>query len=507
MSPVRDHQGVVIPGFNGLWKRGNDDTCPIDHFSNCVNIDFVGEASFRTRPGIGISQSVSGPVSNIRRIYNYPTQTANTILLLAIDSSGNGNIYHIVNSTTVYGPILTVAGMTDFAFVPYAGRAYISPFTDYTNGALTFQSGMSGQNLQVYAGDGTAAQQAAGSALSGTITPANGAAGHTDAGLKVFAFVSQTKFGYNAPPGGNASFTTSAGSSVSFTGVPTGASNVVKRLLVATKTIQNFNGDLNGYQFFFVPNAVINDNTTTTLSNISFYDADLLSDASHLINNYTAIPAGSTLGMYHNRLVLACTNANISLILVSAPGEPEAIDQIAGIIVVPLDGNPITNAQEMRDILYAFKRSQTVSYSDNDGYPSSWPLVPVDPSVGTCPHGIATVLDSGKASVDSLLIATYRGIEQFNGKYPIPQQILTWKIDNYWKNLDRNGYGKIQLINNPIERKLYCTLPSRLLLVGDYQNGLDYKNIRWCPWNFSQGVNAVAIQNTDDVIIGSDIGF
>jgi len=502
---VRGHQGIAIPAFNGLWKRGSDDTCPIDHFSASRNIDFIGESSIRTRPGIGISQNVSIPLSNVKRIYNYPTQTANTLIVLTVDSSGNGNIYHVVNSSTVYGPILTIAGMTDFAFIPYAGRGYISPFTDYSNGALTLQSGMSGQNLQVYAGDGTSARNAAGSGMSGTMTIANGAAGHTDAGFKVFGFVSQTSSGYNAPPSILTSFATSSGSSVSFGGVPTsGSSNVVKRLLVATKTIPTFNGNLSGYQFFYVPNAVINDNTTTALNNISFYDSDLLSDASHLIRNYTTIPAGAVLGLYHNRLCLAADNTDISLILVSQPGEPEAIDNIVGLITVPLDGNPISNLQEMRDVLYVFKRSRTVSFDDNGGDPSSWPFIPVDNSIGTCPHGIATVLDSGGVNVDSLIVATYQGLNTFNGRYAVPE--LGWKIDNYWRNLDRNKYGQIQVVNNPINKKLYCIIPNKILLVGDYQNGFDSKNIRWTPWSFLSGVNTVAIQNTNDVIIGADYG-
>ena len=125
---VRDHQGITLSTFNGLRDSGDPDTTPIDHFSDCNNIDFLGY-SFKVRPGIDISQDVNVPIDNVVRIYNYPTQNANTLIVLAIDSSGNGNIYHVVDSTTVYGPILTIAGMTDFAFVPYAGRGYISPFS------------------------------------------------------------------------------------------------------------------------------------------------------------------------------------------------------------------------------------------------------------------------------------------------------------------------------------------------------------------------------------------
>ncbi len=507
---VRDHQGIPLTDLKGLWDRGDKDTTPSDHFSDCNNIDFRDQ-TFETRPGITISQDVLVPLTNIKRIYNYPTQTANTFIVLTYDyDAGAGSIHHVVDENTVYGPLITIVGMTDFAFVPYAGRAYISPFGDYTNGDLTFQKGLQNEFLYVYAGDGTPARKAAGSSLSGTITIANGAAGHTDPGQHIFGFVSQTSSGYNAPPSALNFFTTSAGSSVSFGNIPTsGDPNVVKRLLVATKALPttapalNASSDLTAYQFFFVPNAVINNNSSTSLNNISFFDADLLADASDLLDNYTSIPAGESLSLYHNRLCLATTHTDISLILVSNPGEPEAINQITGLIVVPLDGNPITNHQEMRDVFYVFKRSRTVAYADNGDTPSSWPLIPIDSALGTCPHGIATVLDSGSSSIDSLIVCTYQGINAFNGRYITPE--LSWKVEAFWKALDRNAFGAIQILNAPIQKEIYVILPTKQMLMGNYANGMDYKNIRWSPWSFRMGINTVAIHNIDEIILGADL--
>ncbi len=509
MAQLRDHQPIVIDQFNGLWNRGDKDNTPLDHFSDCENIKFKGSSSFGTRDGIGISQDVAVPLSNVKRIYNYPTQTGNTLIVLTVDDVGNGKIYHVVSSTLIYGPLLTIAGMTDFAFVPYAGRGYISPFTSFTvtglsGTPLNQEKGLSGEFLYVYAGDGTAARKAAGVPLSGAITIANGAAGHTDPGLHIFAFVSETLSGYLAAPGSNKTFTTAAGSSVSFGSVPVGSASVTKRHLVATKVIPTFNGDLNGYQFFFVPNATINDNSTTALNNISFYDADLLDDASHLIDNFSEIPAGAMLTLYHNRLVLCTTFTDISLGLVSSVGEPEAISQIDGLFVVPPDGNPITNAQELRDILYVMKRSRTVSFIDNGDVPSSWPLVLVDTALGTCVHGIATVLDSGSSNVDFLIICTYQGISVFNGRYIIPE--LSWKVEDYWRSLDRNEFRKIQIINAPIQKEIYTILPNRKILAGNYANGFDPKKIRWAPWSYLMGVNTIAIANIDEIILGADLG-
>lgn len=757
--PVRDHQGITLSVFNGLWNRGTPDTVPIDHFSDCNNIDFTGSSSFRTRDGIIPSQTVDVPLANIKRIYNYPTQTNNTLIILAVNEiTGIGSIYHYINSTTIYGPILSIAGMTDFAFVPYAGRGYISPFSssqpilsppnpllaviaagaglgvgiynyavtfvnalgetnpssltavttvaalanpsvapiisdlgavgsnfltpgatykwkvafsrgglltnvgpasigfvapattefigmDTTNyntatsdGASLFiyrtiangstyyleesnitiqnvgginyillggvsdaaivanpvapstnstqqqqvnlssiptdptgnatsrniyrtvvngsqlkllaslanntttlygpdttvdgslgvnaptintayvstqliEKGMSGQPVYVYAGDGTNARPAAGAGLPNTpaMTVGYGSGGFMDLGIHIFGIVTQTKSGYNAPPGALTLFNVAFSNSLSFGNIPTsGDPNVVSRLLVSTIAIPaaQYNGNLSGYQFFFVPGAVINNNTDTFLNNISFYDSELLQDASQLLDNYTTIPAGAVLSVYHNRLIVATTATDISLALVSQPGQPEAIDQISGLIIVPLDGNPITNAQEFRDVLYMFKRTRTSAYADNGGDPSSWVELVIDTALGTSVHGVATSLDSGKSAIDNLIVATFQGISLFNGKYTTPE--LTWKIIAFWQQLNQNNFNLIQIVNEPITKKLYAVLPNRQILMGDYNNGMDYKNIRWSPWTFNlspanPGVSTVAVWNINEIIIGADL--
>jgi hypothetical protein len=504
MSTLRDHQPVILDSFMGLWARGSKEETPLDHFQDSNNIAHGTGQSFMTRPGIDISQDVSVPLDNVKRIYNYPTQTANTLIVLTYDVMNGGRIYHVVNASTVFGPLLSIATMTDFAFIPYAGRGYISPFTTFNVGGLNVEKGLQNEFLYVYAGDGTAARKAAGDPMTGTMTVANGAAGNTDPGFHLFGFVSETESGYLAAPGIITGFTTAAASSVSFGSIPTsGDPTVVKRHLVASKVIATYNGNPLGYDFFFVPNATINNNTDTFLNDISFFDADLLDDATHLEDNYADIPAGATLTLYHNRLVLTTTFTDISLALVSAVGEPEAISQIDGLIVFPLDGNPVTNAQELRDVLYMFKRARTVSYTDNGDVPSSWPLVVVDNALGTCVHGIATVLDSGSSSVDFLIIATYQGISLFNGRYVTPE--LSWKIENLWKALDRSDFRFIQILNAPIQKEIYIILPTRELLVGNFSLGMDPKKIRWETWSFLPGVNTVAIFNIDEIIVGADL--
>lgn len=501
---MRDHSPIKIDTFNGLWRRGAPDDTPLDHFQSCNNIKFSPGNDVLTRDGIGISQSVGIPLQSVKRIYNYSTNNGNTLIVLTY-VAGIGRIYHVADAATVYGPILAITGMTDFAFASYGGRAYISPFSTFLVGELNVEKGLSGEFLYVYAGDGTAARKAAGSPMTGNMTIANGAAGHTDPGLHLFAFVRETVSGYLSAPGMNEAFTTSATSSVSFGNVTaSGSPLIVKRHLVATRALPlPFDGDLFNQTYYFVPGAVINNDTDLFLNNISFYDADLLEDASHLMDNYAEIPAGAVLCMYRSRLVLFSTFTDITTGLVSAPGEPEAISQIDGLITFPPDGNPVTNAQELRDILYVMKRSKTISFTDTGGAPSLWPMILVDTALGTGVHGIATVLDSGGSNVDFLIIGTFQGVTLFNGKYNSPE--LSYKVESLWKNLTHKDWRLVQIVNAPIQKELYIILPNHTVLKGNYSNGMDWKKIRWSPDIYQMGVNTIAIYNIDQIIIGADV--
>lgn len=725
MANLRDHTPVPIPAFGGLYDRGDKDNTPLNMFYDCQNIRFSGANQFSTRYGSDISQTVGVPLSNVKRIYNYPTPNGNTLIVLTFDNFTNlGSVYHFVNSTTVFGPILVINGMTDMAFIPYNGRAFISPFSTFTVNGQNIEKGLQNEVMYIYMGDGTQARPAAGAApiasgvppsgiitynppsvaptlsvgsvypsnlsytpsinvtiqytfiysggveslpssasspaisldgshgwtanipvggagvtgrkvymtstalgivqtnsllindnittiitnvtiLSGnyvaytsvpiflydpdasslftmqtgvnppTTVPiippvpeggliiANGAPASMDAGFHLFGFVYEYDSGYITPPGAITGFTTVATNSVSFGNVPVltmqqfvqGAPfiqllnkegekedeeifppinqpyammlleetesedeyivtypnsfyetvadpHVISRQLVATATITNYNGNPLGYDFFFVPDAIINNNTDEFLNNISFFDADLLEDATYLLNNYTTIPAGAVMALYHDRLLIAASFTDISLALISFIQQPEAISQITGLIVAPLDGNPITNAAELRDILYIHKRARTLSYADNGGEPATWPLLVIDNALGTSVHGIGTVLDSGSQSVDFLLVATLQGISLFNGKYITPE--LSFNIENFWRSLNQMNFNHIQILNAPITKEIYVILPDRTLLVGNYSNGMDPQNIRWTRQNFSYGVNTVAIWDINTIIVGAD---
>jgi len=497
---LRDHPPIVIEEFNGYWNRGGEEAVPLDHFDDCDNIQYI-ESGFKTRDGINTFVAQN----NIVRMYNYKMQNAESLIML--DSSGNMHHALLDGSLTVHTNILQIAAMDDFGFVAIAGRAYINPFENYLDSdGKTRQRGISGESLYVYFGAGVAARTAAGGPPSGaSITVVEGAgAGFYELGFHLFGFLFETDSGFLTALGPETftGFTvTDETKELDLSGIFAGGATVVARHIIATKTIINYNGDQDGFQFFFVPNGKINDNVTTTIS-ISAYDIDLLTDASHLIDNFTTIPAGVGLTTYNSRLVTSCFFTDISLARLSAPGEPEAINQVDGLIIVPLDGLPITEVQEYRDVLYLFKQTRTWGSVDNGDAPATWagPTV-VDQGMGAPVHGIGEVLDSGGVNVEMLLIADFSGLLMFNGAYGRPE--LTWKIRDFWLAFDRDAFNNIQIMNDTILQVLYVTLPDMRMLIGDYSRGLDAKNIRFSPWQFDVKANTIALIETNSLVIGS----
>jgi len=330
--------------------------------------------------------------------------------------------------------------------------------------------------------------------------------GFCDLGLHVIGVVYETDTGYLTAPGPEIlaiqTFVNEK-KAIDISNIPVSPDSfVTKRHLVASKKIEQYNGDDLGYQLYFIPDGTIEDNTTTTKT-VSFFDIDLLEDASHLIDNFAEIPSGAVLTSFNGRLVLAATFTDPSLAYLSAPGEPEAIDQVDGQVIMPLDGNPITNAQEFRDVLYLFKQTRTSAVNDNGDVPSTWSVFPIDQGLGASVHGICLVLDSGGVNIDFILIVDYSGILIFNGTYGRPGGELTWKIQDFWYELDRNAFDNIQIVNETVSQIIYMTLPNKKMLMGDYRNGFTPKDIRWAPWRFDIETNTIALFNTNQLAIGA----
>lgn len=626
---LRSHEPIVLEEFNGLWKRGDEDSCPLDHFPQCNNIKFI-ESGFETRPGLDTLIAKG----NILRMYNYKMQTGES--LIALDT--NGDIYHSLldGSNTIYGPILHIDDMTDFGFVAIAGRAYISPFKTFVDdNGVNYQKGIQNEFLYVYKGNGSLARKAAGNPptnsddtplvafnspidglidkgihviacafgngvggistglgpsvfsviyapgnkeaivnnlpiggvgitqrfvymtkaidpkdwnpngpftfflaktindnttnntiisiadidlaipfaagllpnpTSGGITAQNSATdGFCDLGLHIIGVVYETDTGFLTAPGPEVFAVqtfVNVNKSIDIAGIPVSPDSfVTKRHLVASKAIINYNGDDDGYELFFIPDGTIDNNINTT-KNVSFHDIDLLESASYLLDNFSEIPAGVTLTTYKGRLVLTTTFNDISVAYLSAPGEPEAIDQVDGLVIMPLNGLPITNASEFREVFYTFKKTQTCAWNDNGDVPSTWTPIILDQGIGASIHGIAQVLDSGGINVEYLLVVYFGGIFLFNGTYA--EIAITWKIEDLWMDIDRNDFASIQCMNDTLGAQLYINLPDRQMLYGEYSNGLTPKDIKWTPWSFNIECSTIALIETNILAIGSE---
>lgn len=477
---MRGHSPVLTELFNGLFKRGTPDSCPPDHFTDCNNVQY-SESSVLTRDGIGPFL----PYKNIVQIRVF-NQT-----LLALDM--DGNLYH-TGSPTPFVPVLHIAGMTGFGYVKFADRAYITP-----NGP---------QNDFIYVltfGD-TSARKAAGKAptTAPTGTPGIAGTGNCEQGVHVIAIAYETDTGFLTSLSTGVAVTVPAGgTNIDLSSIPVSPDPfVVARRIVATRAVDpaDFTGDLNGYQFFFIGDGGRIDNNTDTTASISFFDAELLDDASHLEDLYDEIPNCGGLNLYHGRLIawsFPQGNAGefISTIRVSDPGEPEAINKISGLIEVPRDGLPVTHCQEFRDVLYIFKALKTVASTDNNDVPSSWPQTVIDQGFGaSASKAVATVMDGGGTSIDFLLVGNYTGANLFNGTYINPE--ITWKVRDLWPS----GRPSIQIEMDTIHKFIYIVFDTGLVLMGDYNNGLDPMKIRWAKWSFDVKPTYFAIMEDSDAI-------
>lgn len=515
--PLRDHDSLVLESFNGLWDRGDNESAPSDHFIQADNVQYFN-SGFETRYPLDKYQTIP-PLTGIIRMYDYVLQTGQSLLVL----TKGGKIYHCIGPDVIHGPILTIPNMEDFGFVAIAGRAYITPFKTYQgNQGVNYQLGIQNQFLYVYKGDGTPARKAAGTPPIGSALSVTheATAGKTDTGIHLIAIVYETDTGHLTALGPavfgqldyNGLF------KILVSNIPVSPDPyVARRHIVSTKAIPEYNGDQTGYQFFFIPDGEIKNNIDT-YKVVEYYDADLLSDASHLIDNFSEIPAGVSLTTYHSRLVIVGEYGttetltglpegiidNRSIARLSAPGEPEAISKIDGLLVTPLDGNPLTNCQEFRDILYLFKRTRTLGYSDNGDEPSSWQEEVIDQGIGAPVHGIATVLDSGSVNVDFLLVADLSGLLIFNGTYARPE--LSWKIEDQWNMMVKNNFHYIQLVNDSISKKIWMTVPppyQQFVFHADYGNGLDPKNIKWARWIFNTKMSSLVLIEINKLIVGA----
>lgn len=504
MDNVRDHTPVNL-GFNGLYKRGDDDNCPLDHFTDCNNIRFEPNAVL-SRAGLEIFETDTGAIYaflNIVRLYSFNRATDQDLILL----DDAGNFYHS-GSPTPLVPILTIAGCEDFTFVSIANRGYISPIVD--------SMGMQDEFVYVYLGDGAVARKAAGAGPTTALTLAASVLGNVEVGVRIFGVIYETDTGFQTKISPLETITTIVPNIINITDIPVSPDSfVVARHIVAAKAVNPvlYNNDPSSYELFFVPDGRIDDNVTTSLD-VNFFDVELLDEASSLLDILEEIPAVANLNTYHERMIAANSfgeyNADPDLdtsylpvtIRVSKKGEPEAFDAVEGVIQAPQDGYKLTCTQEYRDVLYVFKNVRTYAYNDNGDIPSSWPLIVIDQGTGASLHGVATVLDSGGINIDFLLVINFNGLVLFTGTYIKPE--LTWKIESAWMELNRDEFNEMQIVNDSLSKQIFCVLPNNKILLGDYTEAFDLLKIKWAYWTFTEPlvVTSLALRNTNELIVG-----
>jgi hypothetical protein len=496
---MRDHSPIVINEFLGTFDRGEEESTPIGYFLDSLNIRFLRKGGVATR--YGTTETID--LSSVVRMAVYKRiGEAQRLLLL----TSSGDLFDSVLSLVT--PILSIATMTDFSVASIFDRAYITPHNGVT--------GLSGEKVYVYTGAGVA-RAAAGAAPSAfTLTVVDGASGHLEAGTRVFAIAYETATGYLTKPGGYVAHTSAGDLEVDVSGIQVGPPFTAARVLLATKRIVDFDGNFQNQTYYFVPNGRVGDNTTTTLANVSFYDADLQADATYLLEQLEEIPAGAAIKHFNGRLIVGGENAAPAIGRVSEPGSPESFNEADGYVTVnPGDsGAGIKNIAEYRGQILWFKSQRTYATTPTNLPVAAWNCDEISSSVGTEPHGIGRSLDFGDNIEERIIIADRVGLRMFTGAFNV-EGILTMDVDDIWARINEPYFKTIEVALDPIEQRIYVAIPldsatsPNAILFGDYSEAGEAQGIKWTLWRFPFDPTSIVVDvvsNSTVFRIGSNDG-
>jgi hypothetical protein len=292
--------------------------------------------------------------------------------------------------------------------------------------------------------------------------------------------------------------------------IPTGPSYVKQRIIVATQA--------GGSEFFFIPNGVINDNSTTSLE-INFFDTDLVISADSYFNLLEQIPSGTGLCTYNGTLVIVGTFFNFNTALVSNVSSPESFDDTQGFCEIPTesDGNNLVTCAVLREILYLIREVGFWSAQDNgSGNPSTWPVSVVDGTVGSYQNSLCaftSTISGASDTGDIILLGSKEGIYIFDGTVRRPE--LTFKIQDLYEQIPvavgAGGLNRMCVRLSIWTHQLFIAVPDSgtgyptYLLVGDYdplEGILDPMAIRWSRFVFP--FNPTAILTTSNLLMISN---
>ena len=466
---IQDHQPVEVSKFLGLYGIDEfDDSVPLGFFIDELNTITYGD-SVRTRDGFGLDLLTTG----IRQYAVFRRQgEASRILALFT----NGALWDL----TVNTMILFHSDMTGFAINYANNRALISPH----NGV----SGLPGEYTYIYDGDGTARPIGGRAPIAG-FNLAVGATGIIEKGTHVFAVVFETESGFVSAASEAQVLEFPGLTKADLSNIPVGPVGTVARRIIASRAIQGYNGNPEGYEMFFVPDGRITNNVDTTRT-VDFYDVDLQLSADYVYDQLDTIPAVVFIVPYGNRMTYGGPASDKNLVYVSNPLEPESVHSSAGFISLdPFETGGVKDATEFRDNFYVVKRNKTYTVRDNTYEPSTWKPVTLDSSIGGDINSIARFWDTTGSRVEFWTISGPAGMFKFSGVYET--LAVSRNIKNIWSRINKAKLHLCQTVIDQESMLIYflCALDgattTNAIVVGNFENGFTFDAIRWHVWGFA----------------------
>lgn len=490
---LRDHTQVPITAFKGLYANGMDDAVPPGFFIDSLNTSFE-QIEVRTRDGF----TRVFDLANIRRFFVYK-RLNETSRYLILDTAGSfwDSLYS--------SPIATNVAWLDFSALNYLNRAYIT-FHDRIEG-------LPGSLLQVYQGEGP-----------GTMRPAGGNApigfnlnvaistnsGDLGLGIYLVAVCYETDSGFITGPGPETFGQVDSPGlfKLNVSNIPIGPPGTIARRLLITKSIpiEVWTGNQFGYEFFFCPGGRVNDNTTTFVNDINFFDDDLIDSADYLFDNRSTIPAGLGIAIYNNRLALWGVPEFEHYVFFSRAIFVETFDQTGGLLYLdPSDAtSSIKNVVDHETSLLINTQDRTYITVDNGSDPDTWRCDPIDKAIGAEIFSVSKILDSRGTSVKRFFQGDPSGIYTYEGGgYMDPP--FSVNIIDLWARVNKKQFNKVQLVDDPENKLLYASVPldnsieCSHILVGDYYNAFNRYGqivggqVRWNLWVFPWNISSIVI--------------
>lgn len=484
------HIPITVEDWKGIYARGVTDTTPQGYFVDSLNVKF-DEGDVFTRDG---STNIL-TATDIVRFFIYK-RLGETVRYIYLNTSGQ------LFDSLYPDPIWTDVLFLDFSLCNFNNRAYITPHNRTT--------GIAGKSILVYDGSGTARLAACSTPVGFTLGAAVSAtSGNVEAGTHLLAVCFETSSGFISAPGpvSYAVLSCPGGFSIDLSSLPIGPSGTVARRIVATQAIQDYNGNQNGYQFFLVSSTDggrIADNSSTTAT-ISFFDAELIADATYLFSTRATIPAGCAIMSYNGRMVILGINGDEHSAYISKPYDPEAMSTLTGFITVdPFEsGDGLRNAFVYRGNIVFCKPNRLYQTSDNQSDPVTWTTpVSIDQGTGAECFCVGTILDSKGQQSDRCFIADRSGMVIYEGYVRRPEG--SWLIKNLWDRINKALFNLIQVAVDAENSEIFISVPLddatsiSHILYGYYGDaygpyGFDQKLIKWSVWSTTPGVSCITV--------------